>query len=214
VLGYPIFLNAVKNSVFIGAMAATIVTGLTFVMAWIAQRAAKRYGWILDSLAFIPIAIPSVIVGASILFAYLVIPIPVYNTIWILLIAYVTMYLPYGMRFASGGIVQIHRELEEVAEVAGASPPQIFGRVLLPLLAPVLVAAWLYVFVLAVRELAASIFLSGPGTFVLGPLTLTMWEEGGSYGAVCAMGIVQIVPLIAIVILMRRVEERVSARRR
>lgn len=214
VLGYPIFLNAVKNSVFIGAMAATVVTGLTFVMAWIAQRAAKRYGWILDSLAFIPIAIPSVIVGASILFAYLVIPIPVYNTIWILLIAYVTMYLPYGMRFASGGIVQIHRELEEVAEVAGASSAQIFGRVLLPLLAPVLVAAWLYVFVLAVRELAASIFLSGPGTFVLGPLTLTMWEEGGSYGAVCAMGIVQIVPLIAIVILMRRIEERVSARRR
>jgi iron(III) transport system permease protein len=213
VLGYPIFLNAFKNSVLVGALAATIVVGLTFVMAWMAQRSARRYGWILDSLAFAPIAIPSVIVGASILFAYLIIPIPVYNTIWILLIAYVTMYLPYGMRFASGGIVQIHRELEEVAEVAGASAIQIFGRVLLPLLAPVLVAAWLYVFVLAVRELAASIFLSGPGTFVLGPLTLTMWEEGGSYGAVCAMGIVQIVPLVVIVIIMRRLEARVSARR-
>jgi len=213
ILRYPIFLNAVRNSVFIGGMAATIVVGLTFVMAWIAQRSAKRHGWILDSLAFVPIAIPSVIIGASILFAYLVLPIPVYNTIWILLIAYVTMYLPYGMRFASGGIVQIHRELEEVAEVAGASSPQIFGRVLLPLLAPALLAGWLYVFVLAVRELAASIFLSGPGTHVLGPLTLTMWEEGGSYGAVCAMGMIQIVPLIVIVIVMRRLEERVSARR-
>jgi iron(III) transport system permease protein len=213
ILRYPIFVNAVKNSVLIGALAATIVVGLTFVMAWIAQRSAKRHGWILDSLAFVPIAIPSVIIGASILFAYLVLPIPVYNTIWILLIAYVTMYLPYGMRFASGGIVQIHRELEEVAEVAGASSVQIFGRVLLPLLAPALVAGWLYVFVLAVRELAASIFLSGPGTHVLGPLTLTMWEEGGSYGAVCAMGIIQIVPLIAIVVVMRRLEERVSARR-
>lgn len=213
ILRYPIFLDAVKNSVFIGGMAATIVVGLTFVMAWIAQRSAKRHGWILDSLAFVPIAIPSVIIGASILFAYLVLPIPVYNTIWILLIAYVTMYLPYGMRFASGGIVQIHRELEEVAEVAGASSPQIFGRVLLPLLAPALLAGWLYVFVLAVRELAASIFLSGPGTHVLGPLTLTMWEEGGSYGAVCAMGMIQIVPLIVIVIVMRRLEERVSARR-
>ncbi len=213
IFGYPIFLSAVRNSVVLGAMAATVVVALTFVMAWIAQRAAKRYGWILDSLAFIPIAIPSVIVGASILFAYLIIPIPVYNTIWILLIAYVTMYLPYGMRFASGGMVQIHRELEEVAEVAGASPLQIFRRVLLPLLAPVLVAGWLYVFVLAVRELAASIFLSGPGTFVLGPLTLTMWEEGGSYGAVCAMGIVQIVPLVAIVMVMRRLEERVGVGR-
>jgi iron(III) transport system permease protein len=213
ILGYPVFLNAVKNSVFLGVMAATFVVGITFIMAWLAQRSLKRFGWILDSLTFVPIAIPSVIIGASILFAYLVLPIPVYNTIWILLIAYVTMYLPYGMRFTSGGIAQIHRELEEVAEVAGASSPQIFGRVLLPLLAPVLVAAWLYVFVLAVRELSASIFLAGPGTHVLGTISLTMWEEGGSYGAVCAMGIVQILPLIAIVMLMRRIEERVSARR-
>ena len=213
VLGYPVFLNAVKNSVLLGVMAASFVVGISFVMAWLSQRALKRFGWILDSLTFVPIAIPSVIVGASILFAYLVLPIPVYNTIWILLIAYVTMYLPYGMRFTSGGIVQIHRELEEVAEVSGASSGQIFGRVLLPLLAPVLVAAWLYVFVLAVRELSASIFLAGPGTHVLGTISLTMWEEGGSYGAVCAMGIVQIVPLIAVVILMRRIEQRVSNRR-
>lgn len=213
VLGYPVFLSAVKNSVFLGAMAATLVVGITFIMAWMAQRSLKRYGWILDTLAFIPIAIPSVIVGASILFAYLILPIPVYNTIWILLIAYVTMYLPYGMRFTSGGIVQIHRELEEAAEVSGASSPQIFGRVLLPLLAPVLMAGWLYVFVLAVRELSASIFLSGPGTHVLGTISLTMWEEGGSYGAVCAMGIVQIIPLIVIVIIMRQLEERISARR-
>ena len=106
------------------------------------------------------IAIPSVVVGGSILFAYLIIPIPVYNTIWILLIAYVTMYLPYGMRFASGGIAQIHRELEEAAQTSGAGTWQVLRRVLAPLLAPVLIAGWLYVFVLAVRELAASIFLA------------------------------------------------------
>ncbi len=117
---YPIFIAAVKTSVSLAAMAATIVVALTFVMAWIAQRSAPRYGWVLDALAFTPIAIPSVIIGASVLFAYLMLPIPIYNTIWILLVAYVTMYLPYGMRFASGGIVQIHKELEEVAEVAGA----------------------------------------------------------------------------------------------
>jgi iron(III) transport system permease protein len=213
ILGYPVFLNAVKNSVFLGAMTATFVVAITFLMAWLAQRSLKKYGWILDSLTFIPIAIPSVIIGASILFAYLVLPIPVYNTLWILLIAYVTMYLPYGMRFTSGGIAQLHPELEEVAEVSGASSPQIFARVLLPLLAPVLMAGWLYVFVLAVRELSASIFLAGPGTHVLGTISLTMWEEGGSYGAVCAMGIVQIIPLIVIVMIMRRLEERVSARR-
>jgi iron(III) transport system permease protein len=211
-LDYPVFLTAIKNSSMLGVMAATGVTILAFMMAWVAQRMMKRQGWILDAIAFTPIAIPSVIIGASILFAYLVIPLPVYNTIWILLIAYVTMYLPYGMRFASGGLVQIHRELEEVAEVSGATIGQTFRRVLLPLLAPVLVASWLYVFVLAVRELAASIFLAGPGTQVLGTISLTMWEEGGSFGAVCALGVIQILPLIVIVFIMRRIERAVRVK--
>jgi iron(III) transport system permease protein len=214
ILSYPIFVAAVKTSVLLAAMAATIVAGLTFVMAWIAQRSLPRYGVILDALAFAPIAIPGVIVGAGILVAYLMLPIPVYNTIWILLVAYVTLYLPYGMRFASSGITQIHRELEEMAAVSGAGLGQIFGRIMLPLLAPVLLAGWIYVFVLAVRELGASIFLVGPGTHVLGTISLTMWEEGGSYGAVAALGVVQIVPLVVIVAGLRWIELRIQRRAR
>jgi iron(III) transport system permease protein len=151
-------------------------------------------------------------VGAGILVAYLMLPIPIYNTIWILLVAYVTLYLPYGMRFASSGITQIHRELEEAAAVSGAGLAQIFLRIMLPLLAPVLLAGWIYVFVLAVRELGASIFLVGPGTHVLGTISLTMWEEGGSYGAVAALGVVQIVPLAVIVAGLRSIELRIQRR--
>ena len=213
VLSYPIFLAAVKTSVLLAAMAATIIAGLTFVMAWVALRSVPRFGWILDALAFTPIAIPGVIVGAGILVAYLMLPMfHVYNTIWILLIAYVTLYLPYGMRFASTGISQIHRELEECAEVAGARLGQVFWRILLPLLAPVLLAGWIYVFVLSVRELGASIFLVGPGTHVLGTITLTMWEEGGSYGAVSALGVIQVIPLIIIVAGLRWLELHVQRR--
>ena len=212
ILTYPIFISAVKTSVTLAEMSATVVVALTFVMAWIAQRSATGYGWMLDALAFLPIAIPSVIIGAAVLFAYLMVPIPIYNTIWILLVAYVTSYLPYGMRFASGGIAQIHKELEEVAEVAGAHLHQIFLRILLPLLAPFLLAGWIYVFVLAVRELGASIFLVGPGTHVLGTISLTMWEEGGSYGAVSALGVIQIIPLIFIVAGLRWLETRLQRR--
>jgi iron(III) transport system permease protein len=153
-----------------------------------------------------------VIVGASILFTYLVVPIPIYNTIWILFVAYVTLCLPYGMRFASSGITQIHRELEEAASVSGASLGQIFLRVLLPLILPFLLAAWIYVFVLSVRELGASVFLVGPGTSVLGTVSLTMWEEGGSYGAVAALGVLQILPLLVIVAGLRWLEMRVQRR--
>ena len=214
VLSYPIFLEGVRTSVLLATMAATIVTLLTFVAAWVTQRGGQRFGWTLDALVFSPIAVPSVIIGASVLFAYLLLPIPVYNTIWILLIAYVTLYLPYGMRFATSGLAQVHRELEEAAEMAGAGALGVFARVLLPLLAPILIAAWLYVFVLAVRELSASVFLVGPGTHVLGTISLTRWEEGGSYGAVCALGIIQILPLIGIVAALRVVERRIGARLR
>jgi iron(III) transport system permease protein len=114
------------------------------------------------------------------------------------------------MRFASGGLIQIHRELEEAAQTSGAGILQMMRRVLLPLLAPVALSGWLYVFVLAVRELGASVMLTGPGTHVLGTISLTMWEDGGSYGTVCALGIIQIVPLIAIVALLRHLEFRVA----
>lgn len=209
---YPVFLNAVKNSAILGASSATLVVALGFVMAWIVQRTNVRQAWTLDAMAFIPIAIPSVIIGAAILFAYIILPIPIYNTLWILLVAYVTMYLPYGMRFASGGIIQIHKELEEVAEVSGATLMQTFRRVLLPLMSPALIAAWLYIFVMAVRELTASLFLAGPHTQVLGTISLTMWEEGGSYGTVAALSIVQIIPLIMIVAFMRYMEAKISRR--
>jgi iron(III) transport system permease protein len=211
-----VFLSALKNSAILGASAATLVVALGFVMAWIVQRTNMRHAWTLDAMAFIPIAIPSVIIGASILFAYLmlqkILPFQLYNTLWILLIAYVTMYLPYGMRFASGGIIQIHKELEEVAEVSGATLIQTFRRVLLPLMSPVLIAAWLYIFVMAVRELTASIFLAGPNTQVLGTISLTLWEEGGSYGTVAALSMVQIIPLIMIVAVMRHMENKISKR--
>lgn len=206
---YPIFLHAVKTSLLLGAMAASVVVALTFVSAWIAHRGGTSWGWLVDALASSSIAVPGVIVGASVLFAYLMMPwIPIYNTIWILLVAYVTIYLPYGMRFAASGIAQIHKELEEAAGVAGARPYQVFTRVLLPLLAPVMISAWLYIFVLAVRELGSSVFLIGPGTHVLGTIALTMWEEGGSYGAISALGIIQIVPLLVIVGLLRMIERR------
>jgi iron(III) transport system permease protein len=210
VLSYPEFLLAVRTSVGLGALAATAVVLLTLVMAWAAQRSKNRMSWLIDMLAFAPIAIPAIIVGASVLLVYLLLPIPIFDTAWILLIAYMTLFLPYGMRFAAGGFAQIHKELEESAQMSGAGQFQTFRRVLAPLLAPVAVSAWIYVFVLAVRELGASIMLVGPGTSVLGTVSLTMWDEGGSYGAVCALGVIQILPLIGIVACLRWLERRLS----
>jgi iron(III) transport system permease protein len=141
-----------------------------------------------------------------------VLPIPIYDTLWILLVAYVTLHLPYGMRFAASGLAQIHRELEEAAEASGAGMLSMFRRVLLPLLAPVLIASFLYVFMLTVREFAASVFLVGPSTGVLATLSLTLWQDGGSIGAISALGSLEIAALAIIAWLMRRFERAVAAR--
>ena len=210
ILSYPIFLNAVRTSLAVGALAASAIVVLTFLLAWVAQRSRSRFNWLIDLVAFLPLAIPGIIVGASVLLVYLLLPIPIYNTIWILFVAYVALFMPYGMRFASGGLAQIHRELEEAAQMSGASQLRTFARVLAPLCAPVAASAWIYIFVLAVRELGASIMLVGPGTNVLGTISLTMWDEGGSLGAVCALGIIQIVPLVILVALLRRIERSFS----
>ena len=170
--------------------------------------------WLIDNLASMPLVIPGLVLGLAVMVCYLTLGGGIYGTIWILLIAYVTLCLPYGMRFASSGITQIHRELEEVAEVSGARTAQVLARVLLPLLLPFLLAAWIYAFVLSVRELGASIFLVGPGTNVLATISLTMWEEGGSYGAVAALGMLQIAPLLIIVAGLRLLETRVHRRTR
>jgi len=202
----------VQNSAMLSVTAATLIMLATSVVCWIVVKTKIRGRWLLDALVSLPLVFPGIVLGLSIMICYLTIGGPIYGSIWILLIAYVTLYMPYGMRFATSGITQIHKELEEAAAVSGAGIVQMFIRVLLPLLAPIMIASWIYVFVLAVRELSASVFLVGPGTHVLGTISLTMWEEGGSYGAVCALGVIQITPLIVIVAALRVFERRISAR--
>ena len=213
ILSYPIFLAAVRTSVLLATMAATAVVAITFVMAWIAQRSLPRYAMVLDALAFAPIAIPGVIVGAGILVAYLELPsgstTPSGSCWWPM--SPCTFPMACGLRRAA--LSRFTASWKKWPLFPARASGQIFSRIMLPLLAPVLLAGWIYIFVLAVRELGASIFLVGPGTHVLGTISLTMWEEGSSYGAVAALGILQIVPLIAIVMALRLLELRVQRRK-
>ena len=146
------------------------------------------------------------------LFAYLMLPIPVYNTIWILLIAYVTLLSALRHAVYLGRALQIHQGAGRGGRSRRRPHAADFPADPAAALLPVLLAAWIYVFVLAVRELGASVFLVGPGTHVLGTISLTMWEEGGSYGAVSALGVIQIIPLIMIVAGLRWLELRVQRR--
>jgi iron(III) transport system permease protein len=179
-LEYGPAVKAVANSLWLGFAAGAIAAVLGALIAWCTLRLGRPAGVLaaLDQLATVPIAMPGMIVGVSLLWFYLMVPLPIYGTGWLLLIAYVTLHLPYAVRICGSGMAQLHRELEEAGRVAGATWFGVFRRIVLHLLAPSLLAALLYVALRSFREYAASIFLTAPGTQVFSVLVLDMWDTG------------------------------------
>ena len=134
------------------------------VISWIVVRTKMPGRWMLDNIASLPLVFPGLVLGLAIMVCYLTIDIGIYGTLWIIFIAYVTRFLPYGMRYNSASMLQIHKELEESAAMSGASWSMTFRRVVLPLLKPGLLAGFIYVMIVSIRELSSSILLYSPGT--------------------------------------------------
>jgi iron(III) transport system permease protein len=199
--------RALGNSLMLGAAAATIVVALTAVIAWVTIRTRVAGRGVLDFLAFIPITIPGIVLGISLIWVYFTVPIRIYGTLWILLVAYVTRYLPYGIRSASASIVQVHQELEEAAAAAGARWWPTFRRVLLPLLRPALVGAWIYIFIISLRELGSSVLLYSSQSVVLAVRIFDL-RDSGNYTTIAALSIVMIIMLVVLVTILQRVGGR------
>jgi iron(III) transport system permease protein len=207
VLDYPAFAATVRNSLFLALSTATLIMLLSAVISWIVVRTRLPGRWLLDNLASLPLVFPGLVLGLSIMICYLYIDIGVYGTIWILLIAYVTRFMPYGMRYNSTSMLQIHKELEESAAMSGASWGRTFGRVILPLLKPGLLAGWIYVLIVSIRELSSSILLYSPGTEVVSVMVWELWQNG-QYVELSALGVMLIIMLFCLVMLAQFVGRR------
>jgi len=199
--------RAVVNSIVLSLGSATLVMLTTSVLAWITVRTRLRGRWLLDNLASLPLIFPGIVMGVALIWVYLTLPIPVYGTIWILLIAYVTRYLPYGMRTSSASLVQIHRELEEAAQTSGASWWRTFVSIILPLLRPGLLAGWIYIVIVSMRELSTSILLWGPGAEVLSIYIFDLWQTGHPQ-ELAALGLLLVGMLFLLALVSRRLSQR------
>lgn len=199
--------RAVENSLLLAVFAATAVVLLAAAASWIVVRSRLPGRRLLDLAAFLPIAVPGLVLAIGLLAFALRSPVPLYGTAWILLLAYVTRFLPYGMRYLSISMTQVAGELEDSARASGAGWWQTFRRVLLPLLAPGLVAAWLYVLVVATRELSASIVLYSPGNEVL---SVAIWDyyTSGRFPELAALGVLMVLGLCGLALLGRLVAGR------
>jgi iron(III) transport system permease protein len=204
ILGYPSLMRSVWNSLLLALGSATIVMLVTSVICWIVVKTRLRGRWLLDNFASLPMVFPGIVLGLAIMILYLYLPIGVYGTIWILLIAYVTRFLPYGLRYNTTSMLQIHRELEESAAMSGASWLTAFRRIVLPLLKPGLVAGWIYIVIVSIRELSSSILLYSPGTEVMSILIWELWENG-QYVELSALGVMFILALFVLVLVAQLV---------
>jgi iron(III) transport system permease protein len=165
------------NTMLVAVATATSAVALTFFAAWLAVRRAPG-GWLVERLATIPLVFPGLVLGVAVMQVFLHLPIPLYGTIGILIWAFVINYLPYGMRYSSSGMLQIHRELEEAAAVCGASALTRLRRIVAPLLAPALVAGWLFIFLMATRVLSLAILLAGPRSQTMAVAMFDLWGNG------------------------------------
>ena len=209
IINYPLAATALKNSFYLSVGSATIVMLLTSMIAWVTVKTKLPGRAFLDTLTFIPIAMPGIVLGVSLIWVYLTIPIPIYGTIWVLLLAYITKYIPYGIRAASASMIQINKELEEASLTAGGTWFQTFRKVILPLLMPGFTAGWIYISIIALRELSTSILLYSYNSTVLSIMAFDLWE-GGQYTYVCALGVMMVLLLVAMAFTARKLGAKIG----
>ena len=209
ILNYPLALTAFKNSFYLSVGSATLVMLLTSIIAWITVKTKLPGRALLDNMTFIPIAMPGIVLGVSLIWVYLTLPIPIYGTIWVLLLAYITKFMPYGIRAASASMIQINKELEEASLTAGGTWFQTFRKVILPLLMPGFTAGWIYISIIALRELSTSILLYSYNSTVLSIMAFDLWE-GGQYTYVCALGVLMVLLLLVMAFTARKLGAKIG----
>lgn len=204
VMAHPALVNGFLNSLGLAIVAGAICVLMAAVVGFITIRSKMPGRGLLDAVAMLPVAYPATVLGIGLVWAWVVIPLPVYGTILILAVAYITRYVPIGLRTVSGGIIQISDELESASKMSGASWLYGFRRIILPLMRPTLAAAWLIMFLLFMRELSMSIILAGTGNPVASVVIFDYYSSG-ELPPMAAASVIMAAAMIAVVWFARTV---------
>ncbi len=176
VIGRPMTQRAIWNTVVLVFSSATLTMLLASLISWFAVRSKARAARWLDVLAFAPLAIPGIVMALAILLLY--IRSPLYDTIWIIVLAHVTIFLAFGTRSMNGALLQIHPELEHAAMASGAPWSTALRRVLLPLLGPHFLNSWLWIVAHSMRDLTMPLMLASTSSVVLSSAIWQSWSVG------------------------------------
>ena len=193
---------ALPNTVVLAVASALLCVSIGLAISALDLRKRKVWSMAISGIGILPVAIPGLIFGFGLLWAY--ISTPMYGTIWILLLAFVARFLPYGIIVSRSAIQQVHPSLEECARMSGAGATRALATITYPLVKPTLIAIMFLVMVQTVKELSASILLFTPNSQVLSTLT---WQyvESGDFQFAATVGVIQTLMLIGLIIATRYV---------
>jgi iron(III) transport system permease protein len=186
---YPNTALAVKNSLFIGVIGASLGIFLNGGISWILHRTRLPGRSLLEYLSMFPITMPAIVFAVALLWTWIKVPY-LYGTIWLLLIAYITVFMPFGIRSISATIVQIDKTLEECAQVTGASWFRTLRTITFPLLKPGIIAGWSLLFIMFSRELSSSVLLCSSRSTVMSVELYNLYWQG-FYPVLAVLAIVQ-----------------------
>jgi iron(III) transport system permease protein len=201
--------TAMGNSLVLGFGVASVGVLVMVILVWIIYRSQLVGRGAVEYLVMFPQAVPRLVFGLALLWAWLNIPIPIYGTLWLLALAYFTVMLPLGVRTLAGVVLQIDKSLEECARVCGAGWVYQMRSVTLPLLKPGMLAAWLLIFMACVRELGASVFLMGPNAKVIAPSIVAAFASSGTE-LTAAMALIQTFTVVAALAILFRLTRGVT----
>jgi iron(III) transport system permease protein len=194
---------ALRNTFILGTLAATIGTIMALVISYVTTRRAVRGHAVFGFLATAPIAIPGIVLGVGLFFAYTRPPFVLYGTLWILLIAFVTLAMPAAYQQMQSAFHAVHPELEDASRILGATRLRALWQITAPLLRTSVVATWCFIFVGVIRELSAAIMLFTSQTKVLSVLIYDL-NESGDLAAISVLGLVMLLITSVVVTIANR----------
>lgn len=193
-----------QNTFLLAVFSATLGTLLALLVAYLVSRKAVRGHRVLAFLATAPIAIPGIVLGVGLFLAYTRPPLMLYGTLWILLLAYITIELPAAYQQLQSAFHAVHPELEEASRILGASRMRALRDITAPLLRTGVIATWCFIFVAVVRELSAAVILFTSETKVLSVLIFDL-KESGDLGAIAVLGLCMLLVTTVVIVLANRI---------
>jgi len=201
----------VSNTMKMVLISATVTTAIAFFVSWAAIRSQSFLKGLINVLSFLPVGMPAIVVSIAAILTYIILPLPIYGTLWIIIIAQATKFLAYSSSVMKASLMQLHKELEEASYASGASLITTMKQIVIPLLLPALASSWIWVAAHSFRDLTMATTLMSRHNVVIASYVWVLWEEG-SVPQLAVIGIFMYLFLLILTIFWQYVNIKLAAK--